>query len=122
MSETFTYEDLIAGTQKPVVTRPATARISESFSRGQIIGRLTATGKWQVIDITLIANCSDFGIAAEAVDTTDGVERNFSVYTEGEFDENKVLYSYSDTAADWRETLIASGIYLRKALQTTGQE
>lgn len=120
MSESYEFENLIAGSQKPIVQRPGTVRVYESFSRGQIVGRLTATGKWQVIDITGIANCSDFGIAAEAVDTTDGTERNTTFYTEGEFNENAVLYSYSDTADDWREALLASGIYLRKALTTEG--
>lgn len=120
MSETFAFENLIGGCQKDIVQRPGTARISESFSRGQIIGLLTATKKWQVIDIAGIATCSDFGIAVEAVDTTDGTERNISVFVEGEFNENGVLYSYSDTADDWRETLAGHGIYLRKAVNTAG--
>jgi hypothetical protein len=116
----FEHENLIAGSQKAIVQRPGTARVYESFSRGQIIGLLTSTLKWQIIDIGGIAGCSDFGIAVEAVDTTDGTERNFSVYVEGEFNENAVLYSYSDTADDWRETLAGHGIYLRAALTTEG--
>ncbi len=120
MSESFSYENLFAGNQKKVVQTPGTVRVYESFSRGQIIGKLTATGKWQVIDITGIANCSAFGIAVEAVDTTDGTERNLSIYAEGEFNEDSVLYSYSDTAADWRDTLALHGIYLRNPLDTSG--
>lgn len=114
----FEYENLIAGSQKAIVQRPGTARVSESFSRGQIIGLVS--GKWQIIDITGIASCTDFGIAVDAVDTTDGEERNFSIYVEGEFNEDAVLYSYSDTAADWRETLALHGIYLRNPLNTSG--
>jgi len=120
MSETLTYDNLIAGGQKKIVQTPATARVYESFSRGQILGRLTATGKWQVIDIAAIAACNLFGIAAEAVDTADGTERNFSVYTEGEFNDESVVYSYSDTVSDWKATLEAQGIYLRNPLNTSG--
>jgi hypothetical protein len=120
MSETLTYDNLIAGNQKKLVQMPATARVYESFSRGQIIGRLTATGKWQVIDIAAISGCNLFGIAAEAVDTTDGTERNFSVYVEGEFNDEAVLYSYSDTVTDWKPTLDAQGIYLKNPLNTSG--
>ncbi len=120
MSESFSYENLFAGDQKDIVQRPGTVRISESFSRGQLIGRLTSTGKWQTIDEGDASGCSDFGIAVEAVDTTDGVERNVSVYVEGEFNEDSVLYSYSDTADDWRELLALHGIYLRNPLDTTG--
>jgi hypothetical protein len=119
MSETFAFENLIGGSQKPIVQRPGVARLFESFSRGQIIGRLTATGKWQIIDITGIATCNDFGIAVEAVDAS-LEEVNTSIYVEGEFNENHVLYSYSDTADDWRETLASHGIYLRKAVTTAG--
>jgi hypothetical protein len=119
MSETFSYENLIAGCQKDIVQRPATIRMGEAFSRGALLGRLTATGKWQVIDEDNVATCNDFGIAVEAVDTTAG-EVNTTVYVEGEFNENAVIFAYSDTADDWRELLTPHGIYLRKAVNTAG--
>jgi hypothetical protein len=121
MSESFSYDNLLAGCQKDIVNRPATIRISESFSRGALLGRLTATGKWQVLDEDSVAGFDDFGIAVEAVDTMDGTERNTTVYVEGEFNENHVIIgTYSDTADDWRELLTPHGIYLRKSVNTSG--
>lgn len=120
MSETFNYENLIAGEQKDIVQRPGTVRVYEAFSRGALLGLLTATKKWQVIDEDGIATCSEFGIAVEAVDTTDGTERNTTIFVEGEFNENAVIFAYSDTADDWREILAPKGIYLKKALTKAG--
>jgi hypothetical protein len=68
--------------------------MGEAFSRGALLGRLTATGKWQVIDEDNVATCNDFGIAVEAVDSTAG-EVNTTVYVEGEFNENGVIFSYA---------------------------
>lgn len=120
MSETFEYENLFAGGQKPTVNDDATVRVYESFSRGQLLGRLTATGKWQVLDFDAVANFNDFGIAAEAVDTTDGAEAKTTVYVEGEFNENHITFGYNDTAADWRAKLKDHGIYLRDSISTEG--
>lgn len=120
MSETLNYDNLIAGTQKPLVTEPATVRMGESFSRGQLLGRLTATDKWQTLDEDSSASFNKLGIACEAVDSTAG-EVLTEVFVEGEFSENGVIFGYSDTADDWRDKLDAQGIYLRKTLSTAGQ-
>jgi hypothetical protein len=45
---------------------------------------------------------------------------NTTVFVEGEFNENAVLFAYSDTPDDWRELLTPHGIYLRKAVNTAG--
>lgn len=119
MSETFEYDNLIAGSQKAIVQRPATVALSQSWSRGQVVARVTATGKWQIADEDATANYDDVGIAVEAVDTFGG-EKNTTVYVEGEFNENEVLVQYADLVADWREKLAGHGIYLRKAVTTEG--
>jgi hypothetical protein len=117
--ETFEPDNLIAGSQKPIVQRPGTVALGQSFSRGQIVARVTATGKWQIADEDATANYDDVGIAVEAVDTMTG-EVNSTFYVEGEFNENAVLFSYADAADDWREKLAGHGIYLRKAVTTEG--
>lgn len=122
MSESTSYDNLIAGTQKNLVTRPATVRTGESFSRGTLVGRLTSSGKWQVDAFANAANYSEFGIACEAVDTlTTGVEASTDVFVEGEFSENSIIYPYTDTAATWREKLASVGIYTRKTISVLGQ-
>ena len=118
-TETFEYDNLIAGSQKPIVQRPGTVRLGQSWSRGELVGLLTSTLTWQAIDFGALANFSDVGIATEAIDTTEG-EVNTSFYVEGEFNENAVIIGYSDDADDWREALAGHGIYLRTAVNTAG--
>jgi hypothetical protein len=120
MSETFEFDNLLAGCEKDNVQRPATVRVYEAFSRGAILGRLTATGKWQEAQFSNLSNFSDVGIAVEAIDTSAGVEAKTTVYVEGEFNENAVQFFYTNTADDWREALAGHGIYLRKAVTTAG--
>jgi hypothetical protein len=119
MSETFAFENLIAGSQKAIVQRPGTVALGQAFSRGQLMGLLTSTLKWQSVAFSGIASFSDFGVAVEAIDTTAG-EENTTFYVEGEFNEAQLSLDYSDTADEWRETLAGHGIYIRKAVNTAG--
>lgn len=119
MSETLTYDNLIAGDQKKIVQRSANVALGQSWSRGQIVARVTATGLWQTADEDATANYDDVGIAVEAIDTTEGTTKT-TVYVEGEFNEDALLLSYSDTADDWREKLAGHGIYIRNPVDTSG--
>jgi hypothetical protein len=120
MSESTSYDNLIAGLQKNLVTRSATIRNGEAFSRGAILGRLTATGLWQEAQFSNLSNFDELGIASEAIDSTAG-QVVTDVFVEGEFSENAVQFFYSNVADDWRETLEAHGIYLRKTVSVAGQ-
>jgi hypothetical protein len=120
-SGSMSYDNLIAGTQHPLVTDPATIKAGEAFSRGQLLGRVTATGLWQVLDEGDVASYNRFGIATEAIDTTAGVQAVTDVFVEGEFSQNGVIFSYSDSVADWSAILEAQGIYLRATISVLGQ-
>jgi hypothetical protein len=119
MSETFAFDNLIGGSQKAIVQRPGDVAIGQSWSRGQLVGKLTATHKWQTVDFDAVSDFEDIGIAVEAVDSTEG-ETKSTFYVEGEFNEEHVTIGYSDDADDWRETLAGHGIYLRTSISTAG--
>lgn len=121
MSETFSYENSAGGSQKPIVQVAAVAEAGQAWSRLTMVGQLTASGKWQILDFDQKANYSDFGFAVEAVDATAGAGQiNTSVYVEGEFNQNNVIFDYNDTADDWRIFLTTHGIYLRDSVNTSG--
>jgi hypothetical protein len=121
MSESLSYDNLVVGNQQPPVVLPATVRVYEAFSRGQIVGRLTATDKWQLVKFSDKANFNMFGIATEAVDTTAGTEALTDVFVRGEFSLNGVIPDYTDLATDWVDTLQTQGIFLRKTISVAGQ-
>lgn len=121
MSESFEYENLIAGSQQPLVNVSATIAEGCDISRGQLLGKVTATGKLEPVDGTANDGREDpYAIAAEDVDATDG-DKLTTVYVKGEFNERAVLYSYGDDADDWRDACEAIGIYLRPSVATTGE-
>jgi hypothetical protein len=117
--ETFAFDNLIGGSQKPIVQRDGTVAAGQSCARGTLVGKLTSSGKWQLIDFQALASYDDVGITVEALDTTGG-ETNSTFYVEGEFNENGVTFGYGDDADDWRETLADHGIYLRTSVSTAG--
>lgn len=121
MSESFEYDNLFGGSQKKPVQSPIDVALGQVWSRGTLIGKLTSTGKWQVPDFDAVSNFSDFGIAAEAIDSTEGVTKT-TAYVEGEFNENAVLIAYADDADDWRNKLADHGIYLRRVVTAEGVE
>lgn len=120
-TETFEYENLFAGCQKDTVNRDGTVALGQSCARGTLMGKLTATGKWQLVDFQALSSYDDVGIASEAIDTG-SAETKSTFYVEGEFNERAVIFGYSDDADDWREALAGHGIYLRKSVSTTGEE
>lgn len=107
----YSYDNLFAGSQKRPVNLEATVALGQTWSRGYLVGMLTATKKWQLVDFDAKSSFSDFGIAAEAVDTTEG-ETKTTVFVEGQFNETAVVIAYGDDADDWRTTLADHGIYL----------
>ena len=113
MSESTTYDNLIVGDQRRTVNVPATIKQGQVIVRGQLLGKITASGKLT----EAVAGHNDgtqtpYAIAAENVDATTG-DVLTTVYTEGEFNADAVVYSYTSTKADWKAAAQATGIYLR---------
>lgn len=119
-TDTFEYENLIAGDQKQLVNRSGTVAIGQSWERGTLVGKLTASGFWQLCDFQAVSDYDDFGVTVETIDTLDGNTTTSSFYVEGEFNQDAITYGYGDDEDDWRETLAGHGIYLRATVATTG--
>lgn len=119
MSDTHTYDNLIADSQKPLVNVTGTVALGQTWSRGYLVGMKTSTGKWQTCDFSDVSAFDDFGIATEAVDTLGG-ETVTSIFVEGGFNRDEVTIGYGDDYADWDVTLRGHGIYLRPVVGTDG--
>lgn len=74
MSETYNYDNLIAGSQQDIVSRPATIALGEDLSRGTLLGRvLRAIGDADPVT----GNTGDGTISGEAV----GAKAKVGTYT-----------------------------------------
>ncbi len=124
------YDNLIAGTQRGLVTLPGTVAVGESFSRGTLLGRLTSgpnVGLWRPVDDGENSALDQYGIATEAVDTTgsNGLKVT-DIYVEGEFSRAAVILAYSSVIAEFLPPTTAGkaiedqGIYLRATISTAG--
>lgn len=120
MSESFSYENLLGGSQAPIVNVAATLKTGDNLPRGAIVGRVTSTGKWNEAELSALADYDQLGILAVATDAS-LADALTSVYVRGEFTEAGVTYYYGNTAADWREALAEHGIFLRASISVLGQ-
>jgi len=115
-TQSTTYENLIAGDQRKIVNVKATIKQGQVITRGTLLGKITASGKLtEAVAAHNDGTQNPYAIAAEDVDATAG-DVVTTVYTEGEFNDRAVVYSYTSTADDWRAACQATGIYLRPAV------
>lgn len=99
MSENFNFDNLFSG-DYPKKTEPVTILSGQSVVRGQIMGRITASGKYRACNSGLVdgAQICD-GIMADAVDAS-AADTPGIVYLTGEFNANKLTLVKTPTAGD----------------------
>ena len=110
----FTYENLIVGSQQPLVNEQATFEAGEVLPRGAMVGRLTSSGLWKEAELSEISSYDQLGVTAETV--ASDVCNSASVYVRGELNINAVQFYYGDTGAEWQEKCAENGIFLRATI------
>lgn len=116
MSETFSYDNLIAGCA-PIVTDIVTIDNGADLVRGTVLGKISASGKYVICD----SDGTDDGrrtpiaiLAEDAAAASDEV--NATIYLCGEFNESACTFSTGDTADTHRNALRDCGIYLKSTI------
>jgi len=121
-TETFTPDNLIAGTTQ-TVTDIVTVASGEVLSRGSVLGKVTADGKY-VLSTTVAADGTTaitdgsetpYVILAEDCDATAGDVTNVAVYVKGEFNENVLNFGNGHDASTVKAPLREVGIYIKSA-------
>jgi len=116
-SETFNYDNLIAG-DFPVVTISVTIVAGANLTRGSVLGKITASGKY-----ALSASAAGDGsetpeailledAAAASADVT-----NTPVALTGEYNNNKVILGTGHTVASIFAGLRNKGIFLKSPVK-----
>ena len=116
MSETYTPDNLVAGTTQ-LVTDSVTIASGENIVRGAVLGKVTADGKFKVSlaaanDGSETANV----IAAQDADASEGDVTNVVVYIKGEFNANALTFGTGHDAASVKPQLRDVGIYIKSAV------
>lgn len=109
----FAPDRLFAG-EYPRVDRKVTIADSVALTRGAVLGRVTADGKYLLVDDTAVdgSEVAD-AILAEDADAN-GQDAEALVYLTGEFNEDALTFGGDDTADDHRQSLRERGIFLKK--------
>lgn len=113
--ETFTADNLFAGTQvQPVVADAVTIVTGAGvLARGTALGKITATGKCAVVDSAAVNGAATiYAILAEGVDAT-SADVEAPVYFTGEFNEAALTFGGTDTADTHRDAAKAIGIFFK---------
>lgn len=111
-----TFDELMGGTEIAVMTANVTLLAGTSYKRGSVLGKITASGKFTLVNKTatdgsqtadrILAYDADAS-AADVVGTT---------YLSGIFNREKLLVGTGDTAANHEDELRDKNIYFTKLL------
>ena len=109
--DTYSPDNLIV--TGPVNTREVTILSGETIVRGEVLGKITASGKY-LGSLSGAADGSEvpMSIASEAVDASGG-DTVTIVYESGTFNESRITLGTAHTLASVREGLREKGIFLK---------
>ena len=114
-TQTYTPENLLAGGTQ-LVTETATILDGETLALGEIVGKVTATGKLKALNTEASDGTeTPYGILAEAASPS-GADGTSLVYLKGEFRINAVTSATSTPAAQ-KSNLRLLGIYLKDSVK-----
>lgn len=116
---TFTADNLIAG-DYPLKAVEITVISGQNISRGDVLGKITASGKYNLS----LSGASDGSqtpdvIAAEDIDASAG-DKTSLAYIKGEFNQNFITLGTAHTVASVKDGLKDKGIILRDSIATGG--
>lgn len=110
------YDQLIVGTF-PVVMDKVTLLAGATYVRGSVLGIITASQKAKLVDKAQAdGSQTAYAILAETVDAT-AADKVAPVYLSGEFNQDKLVFGGTDTAADHKAALRNLNIYLKQVGQ-----
>jgi len=113
-SESFTPDNLVVGDD--VITKNVTVFKGQVLTRGTVLGKITATGKYikSAVGAGDGSETPDCILVADVDATDDDID--VGGYFGGEFNENAITLGTGHTVASIWEGLRAKGIFLKPAV------
>lgn len=113
MSEVFTQDNLLSGTEFPALTKAAVLKSGQNLSRGAVLGVVTASGKLLLNSKAAIDGSADaIYILAEDCDAT-SADAPCVVYETGIFNPAALSFTSGTVVADATASLRSRSIFLR---------
>jgi hypothetical protein len=110
-SESFTPDRLHAG-DFPIRTRDVTILSGQALTRGALLGKVTASGKYRLSESASVDGSEvPDAILAEDVDASAG-DKSGIAYISGDFNEDAITYGTGHSAASVKDALRDKSIYL----------
>ncbi len=110
--EVFTPDSLIAG-NFPVVSEAITLITGQNLTRGALLGKITASGKYN-LSLSAAVDGSETPVAILAKDTdATAADVETVAYEAGEFNDNAITFGTAHTAASVKAGLRDLNIYLK---------
>lgn len=114
-SESFANDNLVCGPY-PIITDRQTLITGQNLSRGDALGKITASGKLTQLDSGAADGSENaYALLMEDCDAS-AADVVCDVYLSGEFNENEIGFVSGDTAATYADQFRALNIYLKNAL------
>lgn len=114
-STSYNPDKLHAGSM-PVATKKVTVLSGQNLTRGAVLGKITSGGKY-ILSLSAPSDGSQVPDAILAMDCdASGGDKEATVYTRGDFNENALTIGTAHTADSIREGLRVKGIHLVKAV------
>ena len=111
-NDTFTPKQLLLGHLCCIVTGAVTLLAGIAYKAGAVLGKITATGKYTLVDNAAVdgSAVAKYVLSAD-VDAT-AADAPGIAYKTGLFNEAQLTFGGDDTAADHKEALEARGIFM----------
>lgn len=118
---TRSYDNLIAGSAVETVSTGYILLTGQVVVRGQMMGRITATGKWKKYQSASVDGSEiPRGVSAEAIDAT-AADKKIVIYTTGEFNKNALVFDGGDTLTVAVKNLLQDvNIHTKDSVSVTG--
>jgi hypothetical protein len=113
---TFTPDNFLIGGDSPTVSRQITLITGQNLTRGAVLGKITASGKYN-LSLSAAADGSQVPVAVLAEDTDATAADKVTVaYMKAIVNENRLILGTGHTLASVREPLRDFGIYLQSSI------
>lgn len=112
----FSYDNLFAGNVQPQVTGTETLAKGQNLKRGSVVG-INDKGEIKLVNLKATDGSKDvYGVLCDDCDATDNTSVT-AVYYSGEFNQNKVIVSDTESFQDYKLSARKIGIFFKPIIR-----